>query len=315
MEPFNLKYYLSNNILLQENKSEDYLNQILDKILSDGLDSLSPEEKQYLDNVSQGTDNKTPDEFLQDLFKSWKVGEIEAGNDIENIYDWEDLHKFDQDYKDGFLKYVDLVKKYPSLDKEDLALLNSIGHIKYISGSPAYMPYSQYEWDSLDEKTYNKILSKEYNIEPQEEYDPDELSYEEEFGFSFEDKEEMEKIKKHIKSIYKDFDKVKKESIKLFQKSTGRNPSKELISFIFNDYDVKEYQNPPQDEQIKILKSLGFKGDNTNQIFQYDLPNNQEYWIVPETFYYAIEDDYGKTIKRFDNFKEMVDYFKSQQQK
>jgi hypothetical protein len=236
MENFNFKKYLAEGKLLKESKSEDYLNQILDKILSDGLESLSPEEKQYLNNISQGTDNKTPDEFLQDLFKGWKVGEIEAGNDIENIYHWEDLHKFDQDLKDGFLKYVELVKKYPSLNKEDLALLNGIGHVKDISGNPIYEPYSSYEWDSLDEKTYNQILSKEYNIKPQEEYDPDALSYEEEFGFSFEEQQNWQKILDQVKEKYnfdffnpedlKNYSKIEDEAKNLYKKKYGVSKSK-----------------------------------------------------------------------------------------
>jgi len=310
MENFNLKKYLAEGKLLKESKSEDYLNQILDKILSDGLESLSPEEKQYLNNVSQGTDNKTPDEFLQDLFKGWKVGEIEAGNDIENIYHWEDLHKFDQDLKDGFLKYVELVKKYPSLDKEDLALLNGIGHVKDIAGNFIYEPYSSYEWNSLDEKTYNKILSDDYNIEPQDNYNPDELSYEEEFGFSFEDKEELDKIKNHIKTIYKDYNTILKESIKLFKKSTGRLPSKELIQLVFNDYEKNKILNPSEDEQIKTIKSLGFEESYFGR-FLYKISNDLSYLVVPSTYLYVIENREGKTIKRFNNFNEFIKDFKS----
>jgi hypothetical protein len=307
---FNLKKYLAEGKLLKENKSEDYLNQILDKILSDGLESLSSEEKQYLDNISQGTDNKTPDEFLQDLFKEWKVGEIEVGNDIENIYHWEDLHKFDQDLKDGFLKYVELVKKYPSLDKEDLALLNGIGHVKDIAGNPIYEPYSSYEWNSLDEKTYNKILSNDYGIKPQKEYDPDELSYEEEFGFSFEDKEELEKIKNHIKTIYKDYNTILKESIKLFKKSTGKLPSKELIQLVFNNYEKNKIINPSEDEQIKIIKPLGFESSYFGR-FIYKISDDLSYLVVPSTYSYNIQNKEGKTIKQFNNFNEFIKDFKS----
>jgi hypothetical protein len=307
---FNLKKYLAEGKLLKENKSKDYLNQILDKILSDGLESLSSEEKQYLDNISQGTDNKTPDEFLQDLFKEWKVGEIEVGNDIENIYHWEDLHKFDQDLKDGFLKYVELVKKYPSLDKEDLALLNGIGHVKDIAGNPIYEPYSSYEWNSLDEKTYNKILSNDYGIKPQKEYDPDELSYEEEFGFSFEDKEELEKIKNHIKTIYKDYNTILKESIKLFKKSTGKLPSKELIQLVFNNYEKNKIINPSEDEQIKIIKPLGFESSYFGR-FIYKISDDLSYLVVPSTYSYNIQNKEGKTIKQFNNFNEFIKDFKS----
>lgn len=307
---FNLKKYLNTNILLKENKSEDYLNSLLEKIFEDGIDSLTPEEKQFLNDKSQGINNKTPDEFVQDLFNFWKPGEIEVGNDIEDIYDWEDLHKFDQDLKDGFLSYIDLVKKYPSLDKKDLALLNSIGYIKDFGGNSIYMPYSQYKWNSLDEETYNKILFDEFGIESQEDYDEDELSYEEEFGFSFEDKEELRKIKNHIKNIYKDFDTIVKESIKLFKKSTGRLPSKSLISFIFNDTVKKQIENPSEDEQIKILKSLGFELQSFGR-FIYKISNNIRYIVVPSTNYYGIEDTNGSRIDKFDNFNKFLQDFNS----
>lgn len=157
---------------LLEGIKEDYLNSLLEKIFDEGLDSLTPEEKQYLDQVSKGTSSKTPDEYLQDLFKEWKIGEIEVDNDIENIYHWSDLHNFDQELQDGFLSYVNLVKKYPSLNKEDLALINSIGHIKDLAGNSVYMSYSDYKWNSLDEKTYNKILFDEFGI-----YNSNDLNY------------------------------------------------------------------------------------------------------------------------------------------
>lgn len=306
---FNLKKYLNNNILLKESKSEDYLNSLLEKIFKKGIDSLTSEEKQFLDDKSQGINNKTPDEFIQDLFNFWKPGEIEVGNDIENIYDWEDLHKFDQDLKNGFLSYVDLVKKYPTLDKEDLALVNGIGHIKDFRGNPIYMSYSQYEWNSLDEETYNKILSNDYGIESQEDYDEDELSYEEEFGFSFEDKEELEKIKNHVKNIYNDFNTIVKESIKLFKKSTGKLPSKDLVSFIFNSRVKKQIENPSEGEQIEVLKSLGFEPRFGR--FIYKISNNVRYIVVPSTNYYGTEDTNGREIDKFDNFNEFLQDFNS----
>jgi len=183
--------------ILKENMDEDYLNYILEKIFEEGIESLDPEEKQYLDDTSKGINAKTPDEYLQDLFKEWKVGEIEVGNDIENIYRWSDLHNFDQELQDGFLSYINLVKKYPNLDREDLALINSLGHSKEFNGTSIYTSYSDNDWNSLDEKTYNKILSKEFNIEPYEE-DDDNLSYEEEFGFSSEEQQNWQKIKDQV---------------------------------------------------------------------------------------------------------------------
>jgi hypothetical protein len=157
--------------LLKEIK-EDYLNFLLEKIFNKGLDSLTSEEKQYLDQVSKGTSSKTPDEYLQDLFKEWKDEEIEAGNDIEDIYNWSDLHKFDQELQDGFLSYINLIKKYPNLDKKDLALINSLGHLKELTGAQVYSSYSDYDWNSVDEKTYHKIMFDEFGT-----YNPSDLSY------------------------------------------------------------------------------------------------------------------------------------------
>jgi hypothetical protein len=187
---------------LNENQKENYLNSLLEKIFEEGIDSLSLEEKEYLDSVSKGTNSKTPNEYLQDLFKEWKNGEIEAGNDIDNIYQWSDLHNFDQELQDGFLSYVDLVKKYPKLDKEDLAMLNSLSYQKEFNGTPIYTPYSDIDWNSLDEKTYHKILFNEFGIEPyeddDEDYDGSDEAYIKEFGFSWEEKQNWEEIKDQV---------------------------------------------------------------------------------------------------------------------
>jgi hypothetical protein len=184
--------------ILKESLNEDYLNSLLEKIFENGIDSLTPEEKQYLNNTSKGINAQTPDEYLQDLFKEWKVGEIEAGNDIENIYHWSDLHKFDQELQDGFLSYTNLVKKYPNLDREDLSLVNSLGHAKEFNGTPIYTNYKENEWNSLTKKQYNKILKDEFGIKYEKEYNPDDLSYEEEFGFSFEEQQNWQKVKDQI---------------------------------------------------------------------------------------------------------------------
>ena len=216
--------------IIIESISEDYLNSLLEKIFEEGIDSLSLEEKEYLDNVSKGTNSKTPNEYLQDLFKEWKIGEIEAGNDIENIYHWSDLYKFDQELQDGFLSYTNLVKKYPNLDREDLSLVNSLGHAKEFNGTPIYTSYSENNWNSLDEKTYNKILSSEFDIEPYED-DDDDLSYEEEFGHSFEEKQNWEKIKDQLFKKYnfdffnpkdlKNYDKIENEAKQIYKKKYG----------------------------------------------------------------------------------------------
>ena len=189
--------------IIAENIQEDYLNSLLEKIFEEGIDSLTPKERQWLDDKSKGINQKTPDEYLQDLFREWKIGEVEADNDIDNIYHWSDLHKFDQELQDGFLSYVDLVEKYPNLDKEDIALLNALGHLKEFNGTPIYMPYSDYNWNSLDEETYHEILFDEFGIEPYEDDDDIETdedgkittaAYVKEFGFSFEEKENWDEL-------------------------------------------------------------------------------------------------------------------------
>jgi len=205
--------------IILESTNEDYLNFLLEKIFESGIESLSTEEKKYLDDVSQGVNSQTPDEYLQGLFSEWKVGEIEGGNDIENIYHWSDLYNFDQELQDGFLSYVDLVKKYSNLDREDLALINSLGHAKEFSGTPIYTLYSEYEWNSLDEKTYNKIMFDEFGIEPEEEdeYDGSDEAYIKEFGHSWEEKQNWDKIKDQVFKKY-NFDFSNPEDLKNYQK-------------------------------------------------------------------------------------------------
>jgi hypothetical protein len=229
--------------ILKESLNEDYLNSLLEKIFEDGIDSLTSEEKQYLNNISKGNNQKTPDEYLQELFSEWKVGEIEAGNDIENIYHWSDLHEFDQELQDGFLSYVNLVKKYPNLDKEDLALLNSLGHAQEFNGTPIYTPYSEYDWNSLDEKTYNKILFNEFEIEPYEDEDEeeeyDDKTYIKEFGHSFEEKQNWEKILDQVKERY-NFDPFKASSLKNYE-----NIQKEAQKIYIKKYGAPKYKKYP----------------------------------------------------------------------
>jgi hypothetical protein len=204
--------------LLKESLNEDYLNSLLEKIFENGIDSLTPEEKQYLNNTSKGINSKTPYEYLQDLFKEWKVGEIEAGNDIENTYHWSDLYRFDQELQDGFLSYTDLVKKYPNLDREDLSLVNSLGHAKEFNGAPIYTSYGENKWNRLTKKQYNKILKDEFGIKYEKGYNPDDLSYEEEFGYSFEEKQNWEKIKDQIFDKKYNFNWFSPKSLKNYEK-------------------------------------------------------------------------------------------------
>jgi len=208
--------------LLKESLNEDYLNSLLEKIFENGIDSLTSKERQYLSDTSKGINSKTPDEYLQDLFNEWKDGEIEAGNDIENIYHWSDLHKFDQELQDGFLSYINLVKKYPNLDREDLALINSLGHAKEFNGTPIYTSYSENNWNSLDEKTYNRILFNEFGIEPYEDEDEDgeydDKAYIKEFGYSFEEKQNWEEIKDQIFNKKYNFNWFSPKSLKNYEK-------------------------------------------------------------------------------------------------
>ena len=202
---------------------EEYLNSLLEKIFDEGISSLTPEEKQYLDDKSQGKNNKTPNQIIQDLFNDWKKEEIESGNDIENIYDWNDLHKFDQELQDGFISYVNLINKYPNLDKQDLALVNSLGHAKEFDGTPIYMPYSDYDWNSLDEQTYHKIIFDEFDIEPYEDEEDNietdekgnisDKAYIKEFGYSWKEKQNWEKILAQVEKKY-NYDAFDVESLK-----------------------------------------------------------------------------------------------------
>ena len=224
--------------ILKESLNEIYLNSLLEKIFENGIDSLTPKEKQYLNDASKGINAKTPDEYLQDLFKEWKVGEVEAGNDIENIYHWSDLYKFDQELQDGFLSYTNLINKYPNLDREDLALVNSLGHAKEFNDTPIYTSYSENNWNSLDEKTYDKILSSEFDIEPYE--DDDDLSYEEEFGVSSEEVQNWVKTKDQVFNKKYNFDWFDSKHLKNYQKIED-----EAKQVYINKYGLPKYKNYP----------------------------------------------------------------------
>ena len=224
--------------ILKESLNEIYLNSLLEKIFENGIDSLTPKEKQYLNDASKGINAKTPDEYLQDLFKEWKVGEVEAGNYIENIYHWSDLYKFDQELQDGFLSYTNLINKYPNLDREDLALVNSLGHAKEFNDTPIYTSYSENNWNSLDEKTYDKILSSEFDIEPYE--DDDDLSYEEEFGVSSEEVQNWVKTKDQVFNKKYNFDWFDSKHLKNYQKIED-----EAKQVYINKYGLPKYKNYP----------------------------------------------------------------------
>jgi len=154
--------------LLKESQS-DYLNRLLDKILDQGIESLTDEEKQSLNQFSSGKDVKSPEEIIQGLFDEWKQGEIKVGNtELENIYNWESINEIDEDLKQSFIDYTLLVKQYPNIDKEDLAIVSSIG-IGILAGDEmltATIEYKEHQDDftNLDEKTYYNILKNHFKI-------------------------------------------------------------------------------------------------------------------------------------------------------
>jgi len=91
------------------------------------------------------------------LFNFWKKGEIEVGNETANVESPEELQG---ETKDTFNRFVDLVNNYPKIDKEDLAVLNSIG---LFGGTETF--YNSYEWNNLKEKDFIKIMMHEYGYE------------------------------------------------------------------------------------------------------------------------------------------------------
>ena len=108
-------------------------------------------------------------------------------------------------------------------------------------GDPIYEPYSSYDWNSLDEKTYDKILYKEFGIEPYKDEDEDvetdeegnltDAAYIKEFGFSWEEKQNWEKILNQVEKKYKfnvfspkslkNHDKIKEEAKNIYIKKYG----------------------------------------------------------------------------------------------
>lgn len=166
-----LKQLIREEIRKVLNESQDgYLNSLLDKILDQGIESLSDEEKQALDQFSSGSKPKSPEEVMQDLFIEWKKGEIEAGNDeLDTIFNWEDISKFDEGLQKSFIDYTVLVKKYPNIDKEDLAIVSSIGN-GILLGDEGSKASLEYKWNkerfvNIDEETYYNILKKYFKID------------------------------------------------------------------------------------------------------------------------------------------------------
>lgn len=99
------------------------------------------------------------------LFQEWREGELKVDNeDLINILKFDDLKG---ENLDVFNNFLDLVKKYPKINREDLAILNSIGLFNY----GAEWEEFDGNWNSLDEKTFNKIMKNEFGEEDDEMYD------------------------------------------------------------------------------------------------------------------------------------------------
>jgi len=96
--------------VLLENNSK-FMNDILDKISTQGIESLTHVEKQWLDNYSKGIENKGTEELLSiDTGYEFKdIINIEDGNfDVKFIYD------NTEDYEDG-----EMIHKGPTFINDD----------------------------------------------------------------------------------------------------------------------------------------------------------------------------------------------------
>lgn len=219
--------------LLKESQS-DYLNRLLDKILDQGIESLTDEEKQSLNQFSSGKDVKSPEEIIQGLFDEWKQGEIKVGNtELENIYNWEGINEIDEDLKQSFIDYTLLVKQYPNIDKEDLAIVSSIG-IGILAGDEmltATIEYKKHQDDftNLDEKTYYNILKNHFKINVKKIID----------DLDKEDEPDPESIKSNPKPI---------EQIEILKKLKWKTQNPEIekyISFTYKFPDKTSYFTQP----------------------------------------------------------------------
>jgi hypothetical protein len=62
-----------------------------------------------------------------------------------------------------------------------------------------------------------------------------------------------------------------------------------------------------QEDDYKHL----FEDENYFGQFIYKISNDLSYLVVPSTYYYGIENKDGEEKKRFNNFNEFIQYFKS----
>jgi len=221
--------------LLKESQ-DNYLDRLLDKILTQGINSLSDEEKQALSQFSSGKDVKSPEEIMQELFDDWKQGEIKVGNDeLENIYNWENINEFDEDLKQSFIDYTLLVKQYSNIDKEDLAIVSSIG-TGILAGDEYLISAIEYEehqddFNNLDEKTYYNILKNHFKIDVKKIID----------NLSKDDEIDPESIKSNPKPI---------EQVEILKKLKWKSSNGEIgggkyIEFIYKFPDGTSYTTQP----------------------------------------------------------------------
>jgi hypothetical protein len=221
--------------ILKESQN-DYLDRLLDKILDQGIKSLTDEEKQALDQFSSGKNIKSPEEIMQELFNEWKQGEIKVGNnELENIYNWEDINNVDEDLKQSFIDYTILVKQYPNIYKEDLAIVSSIG-IGILTGDEYLMASIEYKnhqnnFTNLDEKTYYDILKNYFKINVKDIID----------NLDKEDEPDFESIKSNP-PIPEQIEILKK--LKFKEDGLNKNPGK-YINFTYNFPDGTSYTTQP----------------------------------------------------------------------
>ena len=101
------------NQLLED---QTVIDRILDKISAQGIDSLTPEEKEYLDTNGGSSE---PKEKIEEIPLSWevkmwidrKILEIRVSSSEEEWENLKDIEYWEQDFEDEIL--VKLGDKYP----------------------------------------------------------------------------------------------------------------------------------------------------------------------------------------------------------
>lgn len=92
----------------------------------------------------------------ESLFPRWKKGELSVGND--SVYGIKNINDLDRETLNVFNKYVSLVNKYPKLNKDKLAVINSIG----IYGGTG----DEFDDDkAINGELFRKILTDDYDYD------------------------------------------------------------------------------------------------------------------------------------------------------